>query len=55
MRSVWKHRTLGEVMVIGGVELYVMALPLCERIYLTEIHANLSGNTWFPDYDAGAL
>lgn len=49
MRSVWKHRTLGEVMVIGGVELYVMALPLCERIYLTEIHANLSGNTWFPE------
>jgi len=49
MRSVWKHRTLGEVMVIGGVELYVMALPLCERTYLTEIHANLSGNTWFPE------
>ncbi len=39
--------------MIGGVELYVMALPLCEHIYLTEIHANLSGNTWFPDYDAG--
>jgi len=48
----WKRRTLGEVMVIGGVELYVMVLPLCERIYLTEIHARISGDTWFPDYDA---
>jgi len=46
MRSIlaWKRRTLGEVMVIGGVELYVMALPLCERIYLTEIHAKISGD-----------
>ncbi|MGH8568324.1 MAG: dihydrofolate reductase, partial [Gammaproteobacteria bacterium] len=25
----------------------------CERIYLTEIHAKISGDTWFPAYDAG--
>jgi len=33
MRSIvaWKRRAVGEVMVIGGVDLYVMALALCER------------------------
>jgi dihydrofolate reductase len=36
-----------------GVELYVMALPFCERIYLAEVHAELSGDTWFPDYETG--
>ena len=44
---------LGEVMVIGGASIYAGALPLCERIYLTEVHAKISGDTWFPDYDAG--
>ena len=44
-------RPLGEVMVIGGAAIYVRALPLCERIYLTEVHAKISGDTWFPAYD----
>lgn len=44
-------RPLGEVMVIGGAAIYARALPLCKRIYVTEIHAKLSGDTWFPDYD----
>ncbi len=44
-------RPLGEVMVIGGAAIYVQALPLCGRIYLTEIHAEISGDTWFPAYD----
>ena len=44
---------LGEVMVIGGASIYAGVLPLCERIYLTEVHAKISGDTWFPDYDAG--
>ncbi|MDQ3776326.1 MAG: dihydrofolate reductase [Pseudomonadota bacterium] len=44
-------RPLGEVMVIGGASIYARALPLCERIYLTEVHAKINGDTWFPDYD----
>ncbi|MGQ0591518.1 MAG: dihydrofolate reductase [Gammaproteobacteria bacterium] len=40
-------------MVIGGAAIYAGALPLCERIYLTEIHAEISGDTWFVGYDAG--
>jgi len=34
-----------EVMVIGGSDIYRAALPLAERIYLTEIHRNFSGDT----------
>lgn len=38
-----------EVMVIGGGELYHAALPLAGRVYLTRIHADIEGDTFFPD------
>jgi dihydrofolate reductase len=41
----------GELMVIGGAELYRQALPLAQRIYLTRVHTRLAGDTWFPDFD----
>ncbi len=37
-----------QVMVIGGAELYRIALPLAQRIYLTRIHASPEGDTFFP-------
>lgn len=39
-----------EVMVIGGAQLYEHFLPLADRLYLTRIKADLSGDTFFPDY-----
>ncbi len=40
-----------EIMVIGGSRVYAAALPLAERMYLTEIHAEVDGDTYFPRYD----
>jgi dihydrofolate reductase len=40
-----------EVMVIGGSALYQSALGLADRIYLTEVHADIDGDTWFPELD----
>lgn len=37
-----------EVFVIGGGELYRLALPHAERIYLTLVHAQVEGDTLFP-------
>ncbi len=37
-----------EVMVIGGAAVFVQALPLARRIYLTLIDADIDGDTWFP-------
>lgn len=41
----------GEVFVIGGARLYGEALPIAQRIYLTRIHAEIEGDTRFPDVD----
>ena len=40
-----------EVFFVGGAELYAQALALADRLYLTEIQADVEGDAWFPDYD----
>lgn len=40
-----------EVFIIGGGEIYREALPFTDRIYLTEIHQQVDGDTKFPEFD----
>ena len=37
--------------VIGGAELYALALPLAQRLELTEIDADFSGDAFFPAFN----
>jgi len=41
-----------EAMIIGGSGLYDTGRSLANRVYLTEIHENYEGDTWFSDLDA---
>ena len=40
-----------EIMIIGGGQIFVEALPLAERLYITEIHHQFPGDTYFPAYE----
>lgn len=40
-----------EVFVIGGGEVYRFALPYVTKMYVTRVHAELQGDTLFPDVD----
>lgn len=40
-----------EVFIAGGGEIYQTALPLADKIYLTEIKTKLVGDTFFPPID----
>ncbi len=40
-----------EVMIIGGEEIYRLFLPLADRLELTRIHAEVAGDTHFPEFD----
>jgi dihydrofolate reductase len=40
-----------EVLVIGGSQLYEKALEYMDRLYLTEVHAQIEGDAYFPDVD----
>jgi dihydrofolate reductase len=41
----------GELMVIGGAEIYRLVMPFARRIYLTHVHAEVPGDTYFPAFD----
>ena len=40
-----------EASVIGGTSLFAEALPVADRIHLTEVDAEVEGDTWFPPFD----
>jgi dihydrofolate reductase len=40
-----------EVFVIGGAEIYRQSMGDADRIYLTLVHADISGDTFFPEFD----
>jgi dihydrofolate reductase len=40
-----------EIMVIGGGQLYTLALPLAQRMILTLIDIEPEADTWFPPWD----
>lgn len=41
-----------KVFVIGGGSVYAEMLPLCQRVYVTRIHAIPDSDTFFPNLDA---
>lgn len=40
-----------EIAVIGGAEIYRAAMPFVRRIYLTSVHGEIEGDTYFPAID----
>jgi dihydrofolate reductase len=40
-----------EVFVIGGAQIYELALPRADRMFVTHVDADVEGDTFFPAYD----
>ena len=40
-----------EVMIMGGAGIYGQALELADRLYLTEVQADVKGDVYFPEFD----
>ena len=40
-----------EVVIIGGAELYKQTFAKVDRMYLTEVHTKVEGDTFFPEFD----
>lgn len=41
-----------EAFIIGGAQIYAEALPVADRLYITRIDRDYTGDTRFPDYPA---
>ena len=46
-------RDAERICVIGGEQIFRLALPLADELIATEIHARIDGDTWFPELPAG--
>ncbi len=40
-----------EVVVIGGAQIYAQLLPQVERLYITEVHTEVTGDAFFPEFN----
>ena len=40
-----------EIFVAGGAQIYAEAFPLSDRMYLTLIHHDFEGDTYFPEFN----
>lgn len=41
----------GRAFVIGGADIYSYAMPIAKHLYTTIVHAELEGDTYFPDWN----
>ena len=41
----------GEVMIIGGAQIYAQFMPIANKMYLTLIDKDFEGDAYFPEYD----
>lgn len=40
-----------ESFILGGAEIYTQSMHRADRMYLTRVHAEVEGDTFFPDFD----
>jgi dihydrofolate reductase len=47
-----RRRGAGEIMVIGGTEIFAQTMPLADRLEITHVHVRPAGDTFFPPIDS---
>lgn len=50
-KSVAYVNAIDELLIIGGAQIYALALPLIDRMYLTEVKKSVEGDAFFPLYE----
>lgn len=46
-----KKENFKQISIIGGGEIYRQALPLTDTVFLTRVHTEIEGDTFFPTLD----
>lgn len=44
-------KNLEQIYIIGGAEIYLQSLSICDELIVTEVDANPQGDVFFPDID----
>lgn len=46
-----RTKDIPRVFVIGGGSVYAQFMDVCDRAYITKVHAQIPSDTWFPNLD----
>jgi len=46
-----RHQHEESAFIVGGAEVYRQALPFADKLFITEVHQYVNGDTTFPEYD----
>ena len=49
IKKAQKEKNPDEIFIIGGAEIYKQSLNKVQKIYLTRIHKNYEGDTFYPE------
>lgn len=41
----------GDAFILGGAQVFELAMPFIETLHITEVHAAIDGDVFFPDYN----
>ena len=50
-KAIAAKEGVDEVFVIGGASLYERALPMADRLYITDVDAEIDGDVFFPAFN----
>lgn len=50
-RSIAKQHNQPEIAIVGGAQIYDLAMPLADDLYLTHVEAQPEGDAFFPPVD----
>ena len=54
-RAQCERDRVGQVMIVGGAEIYALALPRAQVLHMTVVHASPAGDTFFPPFDCASF
>ncbi len=50
-KGMAEKKTLDEVFIIGGAQIYGQSIDMADRLHLTKVHRSVEGDAFFPEFD----
>jgi len=49
--AIYRTKDENEIFIIGGEQIYKMAMPIATNMHITKVYSNIEGDAFFPTFD----
>jgi len=49
--AIFRNKDQNEIFIIGGEQIYKMAMPFATNMHITKVYTNIEGDAFFPAFD----